>query len=66
MSFSEMLSRVALVRNDISDGPSATMIRVKIFGVLRTVLAVNSCRRTLQRNAIYSISSQRASTAILL
>jgi hypothetical protein len=42
-----MLRRVALVRTDVSEEPSASFIRVTRFGELRTTLAVTSNRRTL-------------------
>jgi hypothetical protein len=44
-----MLRRVALVRTDISEEPSASIIRVTRIGELGT-LAVTIKRRTLQRN----------------
>jgi hypothetical protein len=50
---SEMLCHVALVRTDVSEELSASFIRVKRIGELRTTLAVTS-------NAI---SSQCASVA---
>jgi hypothetical protein len=45
-----MLSRVALVRTDVSEEFSAPFIRVTRIGELGTTLAVNSNRRTLRRN----------------
>jgi hypothetical protein len=54
-----MLRRVTLVRTDISEELSASIIRVIRIGELGTTLAVTSNRRTLRRN----ISSQRASVA---
>jgi hypothetical protein len=53
-----MLRRVALVRTDISEELSASIIRVTRIGGLGTTLAVTSNRRTLR-----SISSQRVSVA---
>jgi hypothetical protein len=50
MTSSGMLSRVALVRIDISKEHSASMIRVTRIGELGTTLAVTSNRRTLRRN----------------
>jgi hypothetical protein len=48
-SFSGMLRRVALVRTDVSEELSTSIIRVTRIGELRT-LAVTSNRRTLRRN----------------
>jgi hypothetical protein len=45
-----MLRRMALVRPDVSEELSASIIRVKI-GKLGTTLAVTSNQRTLLRNA---------------
>jgi hypothetical protein len=59
MASSGMLSRVALVRTDVSEEISASFIRVTRIGELETALAVTNNRRTLRR----SISSQRASVA---
>jgi hypothetical protein len=59
MPSSGRLRRVALVRTDVSEEPSASIIRVTRIGELET-LAVISNRRTLR---IYTISSQRASVA---
>jgi hypothetical protein len=47
---SGMLRRVALVRNDVSEEPSASFIRVTRIGELGTTLAVTSNRRTLRRH----------------
>jgi hypothetical protein len=44
-----MLRRVALVRTDVSEGISASIIRVRRIGELGT-LAATSNRRTLRRN----------------
>jgi hypothetical protein len=44
-----MLRRVALVRTDISEELSASIIRVTGIGELGTTLAVTSKRRTLRR-----------------
>jgi hypothetical protein len=46
-----MLRRVALVRTDVSEEPSASIIRVTRIGELG-MLAVTSNRRTLRRNPI--------------
>jgi hypothetical protein len=45
-----MLRRVALVRTDVSEERSASVIMVTRIGDLATTLAVNSNRRMLQRN----------------
>jgi hypothetical protein len=45
-----MLRRVALVRTDVSEEPSASFIRMTRIGELGTILAVTSKRRTLRRN----------------
>jgi hypothetical protein len=45
-----MLHRLALVRTDVSEEPSASFIRVTIIGELGTMLVVTSNRRTLRRN----------------
>jgi hypothetical protein len=50
MVSSGMLRRVALVRTDVSEEPSACLIRVTGIGELGTTLAVTSNRRTLRRN----------------
>jgi hypothetical protein len=50
MVFSGMLRRVALVRTDVSEEPSASFIGVTRIGELGTTLAASSNRRTLQRN----------------
>jgi hypothetical protein len=45
-----MLRRVALVRTDVSEEPSASFIMVTRIGELGTTLAATSNRRTLRRN----------------
>jgi hypothetical protein len=45
-----MLRRVALVRTEVSEELSASIIRVTKTDVLGTTLAVTSNRRTLRRN----------------
>jgi hypothetical protein len=45
-----MLRRVALVRTDVSEELSASIIRVTRIGELGTTLAVSSNRGTLRRN----------------
>jgi hypothetical protein len=52
MASSGMLRPVALVRNDVSEQLIASVIRVTVFGELRTTLAVTSNRNTLRRNTI--------------
>jgi hypothetical protein len=51
-----MLRRVALVRTDVSEELSDSIIRVTRIGELGTTLAVTSNRRTLRRNTIVSSS----------
>jgi hypothetical protein len=53
-----MLRRVALVRTDVSEKLSASIIRVTRIGELET-LAVTSNRRTLRRN-VGSYKSHKA------
>jgi hypothetical protein len=50
MASSGMLRHVALVRTDVSEELSASLIRVTIISELGTTLAVTSNRRTLRRN----------------
>jgi hypothetical protein len=50
MMSSGVLRLVALVRTDVSEEPSASIIRVTRIGELGTTLAVTSNRRTLRRN----------------
>jgi hypothetical protein len=50
MAFSGMLLRVALVRTDVSEELSTSIIRVTRIGELGRTLAVTSNRRTLRRN----------------
>jgi hypothetical protein len=58
MASSGTLRRLALVRADVSDDLSASIIRVTRIGELGPTLAVTSNRSTLRRN-----TSQRASVA---
>jgi hypothetical protein len=51
MVSSGMLGRVALVRTEVSEEPSASFIRVTRIGEVGTTLAVTSNRRTLRRNS---------------
>jgi hypothetical protein len=50
MVSSGMLSRVALVKTEVSEELSASFITVTGIGELGTTLAVTSNRRTLRRN----------------
>jgi hypothetical protein len=50
MASSGMLRRVALVRTDVSEELSVSIIRVTRIGELGTMLAVTSNRRMLRRN----------------
>jgi hypothetical protein len=50
MVSSEMLRRVALVRADVSEEPSASSNKVARIGKLGKTLAVTNNRRTLRRN----------------
>jgi hypothetical protein len=53
MSSSGMLRRVALVRTDVLEEHSASIMRLTRIGELGTTFAVASNRRTLQRNTKY-------------
>jgi hypothetical protein len=50
MVSSEILRRVALVRTDVSEEPSASFIRMTRICELGTALAATNNRRTLRRN----------------
>jgi hypothetical protein len=50
MASSGMLHRVALVRTDVSEELSASIIRMTRIGELGATLAVTSNRRTLRKN----------------
>jgi hypothetical protein len=50
MVSSGMLSRLALVRTDVSAEPRASFIRVTRVGELGTTLAATSNQHTLRRN----------------
>jgi hypothetical protein len=50
MASSGMLRRVALVRTDVSEELSMSIIKVTRIGELGTTVAVTSNRRTLRRN----------------
>jgi hypothetical protein len=51
MLSSRMLDHVALVRTDVLEEHSASIIRVTRIGELVTTLAVTSNQRTLRRNS---------------
>jgi demethoxyubiquinone hydroxylase (CLK1/Coq7/Cat5 family) len=53
MAFSVMLRRVALVRTDVSEELSASVIRVTQIGELGATQAVTSIRRTLRASVSY-------------
>jgi hypothetical protein len=50
-----MLCHVALVRTDVSEELSTSIIGVTRISELGTTLAVTSNERTLQRNTVYSV-----------
>jgi hypothetical protein len=54
MASSGMLRRVALVRTDVPEELSASVIRVTRVGALGTPVAVTSNRRPMRRNTSYS------------
>jgi hypothetical protein len=54
MASSGMLPHVALVRTDVSEELSASIIKVTRIGELGTKLAANSNRSTLLRNKYFS------------
>jgi hypothetical protein len=58
MASSGMLRCVTRIRTDVSEEPSASIIKVTRICELGTTLAVTSNRRALQRN-----TKQRASVA---
>jgi hypothetical protein len=55
MPSSGMLRHMVLVKTDVSEECSASIIRVTQIDELGTTLVVNSNRRTLRRNTIYSL-----------
>jgi hypothetical protein len=62
---SGMLRRVALVRTDVSEEPSASFIRVTRIGELGTTLAATSNRRTLRRNTTDSCHPDKGGARFL-
>jgi hypothetical protein len=56
MASSGLLRRVALVRTDVSEELSASIIRMTTIGELGTTLAVISSRNTLRRNTKWRYS----------
>jgi hypothetical protein len=58
MPSSGMLRRVALVRTDVSEELSASIISVTRIGELGTTLAVRSYRRWLRTNGSVSMEYQ--------
>jgi hypothetical protein len=65
MAYTGMLRRVALVRTDVSEELSASVIRVTRIGELGTTLAVTSNRRTLRKNTNVVPSSPILVTLIM-
>jgi hypothetical protein len=55
----EMLHRVALIRTDVSEERSASIIRVTSISELGRTLAVTSNRRELRRNILVVYSFPR-------
>jgi hypothetical protein len=63
-----MLRRVALVKTDVAEEPSFSIIRVTRIGELGTTLAVTSNRRTLRRNTkgeAHGVTSQKTTFFIM-
>jgi hypothetical protein len=61
MASSGMLRRVALVITDISEEPSASLIRVTRISELGTTLAVTSNRRTLRSVPFFIVTAVKTS-----
>jgi hypothetical protein len=55
MAYSGMLRRVALVRTDVSEELSFSIIRVTRIAELGTTLAVTRNRRSLRRNGVHQL-----------
>jgi hypothetical protein len=66
MPSSGMLRRVALVRTDVSEELSASIIRVTRIAVLGTTLAVTSNRRTLRSFTPLLSAPETANTVPIL
>jgi hypothetical protein len=64
MPSSEMLRHVALVRTDVSEEPSASIIRVTRFCELGTKLGVTSKRSSLQRSIVSCHSDDGVDTLL--
>jgi hypothetical protein len=64
MVSSGTLRRVALVRTDVSEELTASIIRVTRIGELGTTLAVTNNRRTLHDTAIYVLVFTSAEFAV--
>jgi hypothetical protein len=60
MPSSGMLRLVTLVRTEVLEEPSATVIRVTRIGEVGTMLAVTGNRRTLRRNAVCYVLCARS------
>jgi hypothetical protein len=65
MASSGMLRRVVLVRTDVSDELSASLIRVTRISELGTTLAVTSNRHTLRRNSLMKEALSSSETSVL-
>jgi hypothetical protein len=66
MASSGMLRSVALVRTDVWEELSASIIRVTRIGELGTTLAVASNRRTLRRNSALLITANVVPSSSIL
>jgi hypothetical protein len=55
MASSGMLRRVTIVRTEVSEEFSVSLIRVTRIGAQGMMLAVTSNRRKLRRNVVFSI-----------
>jgi hypothetical protein len=60
------VSRVVLVRTDVSEERSASIIRMTRIGELGTTLAVTSNRRKLRRNNLVTANAVRSAILITL